>query len=140
MKILVWLVLAVLVSACVPKSDLDSANARIKQLEQSNAEQAAKIAELEGRLTKKPAMPVTVNLRKALLGSGYVAVFSTTIKQDFPVLVTVKSKSLGTSQQFRVNLTASGSTDLGSFQGASIEPTDELVIENQNYETATVKF
>ena len=166
-KILIVALAAVLVG-CAPKADVDKANAevqrltdQVKQLDGLNNVQRERILELEKinsaltarvgqtseklafaeqQLSKKPQMPVSVSLRRALIGTSYVAVFATTIKQDFPILVTVKSKALATSQQFRVNLTASGTTELGRAEGASIEPADELILENQNYEARRVTF
>ena len=157
-----------LLAGCAPKSDLDKATAevqrlteRVKHLDELNNTQREKIlglekanselndrigraserlASAEQQLARKPQMPVSVSLRKALLGGGYVAVFVTTVKQDFPILVTVKSKALGTSQQFRVNLPATGTAELGRAEGASIEPADELLLENQNYEPRRVAF
>ena len=85
-------------------------------------------------------MPVKVSLRKALLGGGYVAVFSTTVKQDFPILVTVRSKALGTSKQYRVNLSSAGTTEMGTSDGFDVDPDDELFLENTNFESATLTF
>ena len=146
---------------CAPKADLDKAKAEIEQLtskvatlERLNTEQYQRITELEAvagraasklaaaeqQLNRKPAMPVRVSLRKGLLGTGYVVVFSTTIKQDFPVLVTVKSKALGTTKQIRVNLSGNGTTEVGSNEGLSVDLEDEMILENTNYESATLKF
>ena len=131
------------IGACAPKADLDKAqaevaqlSAKVTQLEKANEEQRQRIAKLEAIASRKPAMPVKVGLRKAFLGSGYVAVFSTTIKQDFPILVTFTSKALGTFKQIRVNLTSSVPTELGRAEGVNVEPEDEVLLENTNYESA----
>ena len=139
--------LAVSLVGCAPKADLDKAsaeiarlNAEVSQLNRLNEEQRAKLTLLEEQVARKPLLPVTVRLRPALLGTGHVAVFNTTIKQDFPILVTVKSKSLGTSTQRRVNLSAASATELGRSEGFFVEPEDELVLENQRYETSRLSF
>ena len=85
-------------------------------------------------------MPVKIGLRKALLGGGNIAAFSTTIKEDFPILVTVKSKALGTSKQFRLNLSASSATEVGASNGVQIDFEDEIIVENTNYRTSTYRF
>lgn len=160
-KTVLILVVALAFSACAPKSEVEKAQAesaeltkKVVQLERTNQEQRQRIDSLESavklqlgklaaaqqQLERKPPMPVKVSLRKALLGGGYVAVFSTTIKQDFPVLVTVRSKALGTSKQFRVNLISTQTTDLGRNEGLHIEPEDEVFIENSNYENAILRF
>jgi outer membrane murein-binding lipoprotein Lpp len=160
-KSAVLLAITLALAACAPKSEVEKAqaeakelSAKVAELERVNESQRRKIADLEAaiqfqtsklaaaqqQLERKPALPVKVGLRRALLGGGYVAVFSTTIKQDFPVLVTVRSKALGTSKQFRVNLTSTGTTEMGASEGFSVDPEDELLLENTNYESATVTF
>ena len=155
------LILSLSLIACAPKSEVDKAQAeaaelskKVSHLERLNEEQRRRIDDLElavrqqtgklaaaqQQLDRKPPMPVKVSLRKAFLGGGYVAVFSTTIKQDFPILVTVKSKALGTSKQFRLNLSSTQSTEMGRSEGLSIEPEDEVFIENTSYESATLRF
>jgi hypothetical protein len=141
------LLLAVALAACAPRADLDKATAEVARLKEEvsslnrlNEEQRSRIASLEKQLARKPQLPVKVSLRRAYLGSGHVAVFATTVKEDFPILVTVKSKALGTTQQFRVNLSATTASELGRSEGASIDPADELTLENQNYETSVVRF
>ena len=155
------LVITILTTACAPKSEVDKAQAEAKELaakveslERQNNEQRTRISELETavkqqsgklaaaqqQLDRKPSMPVRVSLRKALLGGGYVAVFSTTVKQDFPILVTVRSKALGTSKQYRVNLSSTGTTEMGTSDGFNVDPDDELFLENTNFESATLTF
>lgn len=119
---------------------LTTAKARNEALQTQAGKAAEGLAAAQERLSRKPPMPVTVSLRKAMLGGGYVAVFSTTVKQDFPVLVTVRSPALGTSKQFRVQLNASGTSELGRAEGAVVDIDDELLIENANFEPATLKF
>ena len=138
---------AMVLVACAPKADLDKANAEVarlhaevQQLQRLNDDQRQKLAAVEKQAARKPQLPVTVKLRPAILGSGYVAVFATAIKQDFPVLLTVKSTALGTSKTVRVNLTHATPVSLSRSEGFDIEPDDELVIENGNYETAHLKF
>ena len=155
MRFAVTLILSLsLLAGCVPKSDLDAAqaaNAELKNQVAAKDQQIAannqKIAELESRLSattrqleRKPAMPLRVGLRKALLGGGYIAVFSTTVKQELPLLVTLNSKALGTTKQFQLRVPESGTAELGSMEGALIDPSDEIVVENTNYEKATFHF
>jgi outer membrane murein-binding lipoprotein Lpp len=152
---------SIVVGACAPRSEVDKAQTeakelaakvgwlerqndeqrkRITELEAAAAQQSAKLASAQQQLDRKPAIPVKVRLRPALLGGGYVAVFSTTIKQDFPILVTVKSKALGTSKQYRVNMSSTGTTEMGTSDGFNVDPDDELLLENTNYESARLSF
>jgi hypothetical protein len=93
------------------------------------------LQETKLQLAKKPAMPVKIGFRKALMGAGYVAVLNTTIKQDFPVVVIFKSKSLGTTNKFQVNLSQSTPSEIGHLQGATIFPGDEIFVENTQFES-----
>lgn len=161
MRFISILVFSLATAACVPKSDLEQAkneiqglNGKIVQLEQDNSDKAKRIDDMEAalknvarkasametELNRKPPVPVEAKLRQALFGGGYILVLSTTVKKDFPVLVTIRSKALGTVKQFRVNLTATTASELGLREGASIDPDDEVVLENTSYETATVTF
>ena len=154
MKKILILTLSLFVVACVPKSDMEHAQtennqlrAQVAQLQQQVTDLQSKLQEANSQLTaaqsqlsRRPAMPVTVTFRKALMGPGYVAVLNTTIKQDFPVLVTVKSKALGTSQQHRLNLSQVAAQQIGHIEGDPIEAGDEIVVENNNYESLSVIF
>lgn len=131
MKATIFFILStILISACVPKSDLDAANDQIIQLQAENAR-------LKAMLEKKPELPVTLGLRKAMMGPGYVAVFNTTVKSSVPVLATIKSTALGSTKQFELHLNPSASTELGHMEGATIENGDTITLENKNFTSVT---
>ena len=132
---------AFIVVACVPKSDLDAAQQQIANLEARVQALQQENATLKAEISKKPALPVTLSLRKAMMGPGYVAVFSTTVKAPVSVLATLKSAALGTSKQFELHLNPSVATELGHLEGATIEAGDTITLENANYQAAvfTVK-
>lgn len=131
MKFIPFLVLGLfLLSACVPKSELDEANQKIAELQALNSQ-------LKAEIEKKPELPVTVSFRQAMMGPGNVAIFSTTIKSPVSILVTLHSSALGTTKQFELHLESSHSTELGHIEGAVIENGDTITIENQNYSPAT---
>lgn len=113
--------------------------AQLAQATQQLSTAAQHLSSAEQELAKKPAIPVSVKFRPAGFGPGYVATFQTTIKQDFPMLVTFRSRALGTTQQFRVNLRAAGVSELGHAEGAALDLQDELLLENQHYSPALVK-
>ena len=119
----------------------------VAQLETQNSDLRAQVGKVsqgldaaQQQLARKPPMPVSVSLRKAFFGNSLVAVFSTTIKQDFPVLVTVHSPALNTTKQFRVQLNAQRPSELGVSDGAVIDYGDEMLIQNANFEPARVGF
>lgn len=146
-------------AACVPKSELEEAKAQTVQLQAQTAQLQAqneqlqqrvheleiqvgaageKLTATEKQLTRRPALPVKVSFRPALMGPGLVALFETTTKDSFPILVSIKSKALGNTQQFRLNLNYQNHSSLGHLEGASIEAGDEITVENKNYESMTM--
>ncbi|MBI4825154.1 MAG: hypothetical protein HY807_01845 [Nitrospirae bacterium] len=139
-KVLLVLLSSLLFVACVSKSEFEKAQAENSNLRAQIAELQSKLSEAKSELERKPAMPVKVTFRQALLGPGFVAVFNTTIKQDFPVLVTVKSKALGISQKFKLRLSYVATSELGHSEGVTIEAGDEVIVENNNYEPLVVVF
>lgn len=143
---------AVLLSACVPKSELEMARRQIATLQAELSAAKTRLDEaqenaatlntenlrIKAELDTKPPFPVAVSFRKALSGPGYVAVPSTTIKSDVAVLATVQSNALGTSKRFELHLNPTAPYSLGHLEGAVIEPGDVITLENQDYSTATV--
>lgn len=121
-------------------SKLDAREKLIAAQNKAGTELVQRLTVATQELARKPAMPVSVRLRKALFGGGYVADFSTTVKQELPLLVTVMSKALGTAKQFQLRVPASGSVELGSHEGAQIDPADEIQVENTNYEKTVLHF
>jgi hypothetical protein len=114
---------ALSVSACVPKSELDAANKRIR--------------ELEAQLAKKPEMPVNLAVRKAMMGPGLVAVFNTTTKSPVAALAVVKSAALGTTKQVELHLNPNAPTELSYSEGVVIEAGDTITLQNANNSPAT---
>ena len=141
-KNILWLtLLSIFVVACVPKSELEQAQAENNSLRSQITQLQQQVTELQSKLMRKPILPVKINFRKAFLGPGYVAVFKTTIQQDFPVLVTVKSRALGTtSQKYKLNLSITMPAELGHVEGTPIVAGDEIIVENNNYEPTSVVF
>lgn len=149
-KILIF-ISAVIMCGCVPRSQLAEAQLETQKV---RAESAQKIAQLEVSLTttqkelrdakellaRKPEMPVRVTFRRALLGNSYVAVIDTTIKKNFPVLVTVSSKALGTERQYRLDLAYNSSAEIGHSEGSPIGEGDVVQIRNTEYQDLSVSF
>ena len=144
--------------ACGPSAELVAAKntiaeqeAKIALLQQESAAAKTEIASLTARLdkmgneldkssaqlAKKPDLPISVSVRKALTGPGLVAVFNTTIKSSLAIMVSVTSTALGTTKAFEVHLNPAGSTELGHLEGAVIEPGDTITVENNNFAALT---
>lgn len=136
-KVLFITALALSAIACAPKSEVDEAKRIIGELQAQVQALQAENQQLKAALAKKPELPVTMGLRKALTGPGYVAVFNTTVKSPVSVLATLKSAALGTTKQFELHLNPTSATELGYLEGATIEAGDTISLENSNYSTVT---
>lgn len=123
--------------ACAPKSDLDASKKQIEELQAHIVVLQTENAQLKAQLAKKPELPVTMSLRKAMMGPGYVAVFNTTIKSPVSVLANIKSAALGTTKQFELHLSPNAPTELGHMEKAVIEKGDTITLENNNYSAVT---
>lgn len=139
--------IALLLCGCVPKSELEkaqndlaAAQGKIQALENDLRRTQAELKTARATLAKKPALPVQVNFRKAAMGPGYVAIVSTTIKKDFPVLVRVASKAIGRTKEYRLDLSFTHPTEVGHAEGSPIEEGDEVEITNNDYEPLTIVF
>jgi hypothetical protein len=135
---IVLVLAATLLSGCTFKSDLDAAKKQNEDLQAQVSALQAENSELKAQLAKKPELPVTTSLRKAVLGPGYVAVFTTTVKSPISILVTLKSSALGTTKRFELHLNPATATELGHLEGAVIEDGDTITIENNNYSSTTI--
>lgn len=119
-------------AACAPKSKLDAAQTRIAQLEQE-------VGQLRAQLARKPDLPITLGFRKALLGSGLVAVVETVEKKPLTILVTLDSAALGTKKSKEMRLNPTGINELSYSDGLTIEPGDTLTFENSNFTAVSFK-
>jgi hypothetical protein len=149
---------AALLTACAPQSDLDAANAKLAAangtIETANANLAAanktiddlkaqlgaaqpQNDQLTAPLAVKPSLPLAWIVRKAFQGPGLVVVLSTKVKEPIEVLATVRNPTLGTVKQVELHLDPSVPANLGSSQGAVIDPGDVIIVSSNNYSPAT---
>jgi hypothetical protein len=77
--------------------------------------------------------PVTAQYRKALTGPGYVLMVNTTIKEDFPAILTVKNSTIGTERRYEIFLSWRHKNQYGPLEGVTIYGGDEITIGNNNY-------
>lgn len=86
------------------------------------------------------SFPATVAFRKAATGPGYVLVINTTLKQDFPAILTVFSAGLGTENSYKINLTWRRPTQLGYLEGVTVYPGDRITLANAYYDVLHVEL
>lgn len=77
--------------------------------------------------------PVIAEYRKALTGPGYVLMVNTTIKEDFPAILTVKNATIGTEKRYEIFLKWRHKNQYGPLEGVTIYSGDEITIGNNNY-------
>lgn len=121
------------------QEQLQQAEQRVSATSEQLASTSTQLSSAVQQLTRKPALPVSVSFRRAALGPGFVARFATTVKQDVPVQVTVKSLAFGSTKQVRLHLHSAGLVELGHAEGVALEPGDELLLENQAYSPTAIK-
>ncbi|XZG68886.1 hypothetical protein ACTSKR_09490 [Chitinibacteraceae bacterium HSL-7] len=114
--------------------------AQIKQAH-SNTQVSLQLAEerasnLEAQLRK---MPIVVKTRRAIFGSGKVAVFSTTIKRDIPIQAIFQSTS-GQSISKQLLVPQVGYIEVGHLEGVTLAPGDSITLENEQYDSLTVSI
>lgn len=80
-----------------------------------------------------PELPVTVAHRKALTGPGRVLMIETTVKEELPVLMTVRRDSTGVTLRKELYLSWKHKNEYGHLEGVSIFPGDEITLENTSY-------
>jgi hypothetical protein len=80
------------------------------------------------------SFPATLEYRKAITGPGYVLIINTTIKQDIPAALTVKSTAMGTEKKYSINLSSRHANKFGHLEGIPLYPGDEITLENNYYD------
>ena len=116
-------------AACSQKQDVDTVKGETERLRAENAK-------LKAQLAKVSALPVSMSLRKAKMGPGYVAAFTS---NPMSILVTVKSTALGTVKKFEVHqINPLVPMELSYSEGAVIEKGDTIILENKNYSSLTL--
>ena len=77
--------------------------------------------------------PATAQYRKALTGPGYVVMVNTTIKEDFPAILTVKNAAIGTEKRYEIFLKWRHKNQYGPLEGVMIYGGAEITLGNNNY-------
>jgi septal ring factor EnvC (AmiA/AmiB activator) len=110
------------------------AAAQVEALKKDLAYAEKQLAETSGKLAQKQPLPVRVRFRDRLLHKGYMAAFSTEIKRDFQIIVSVKSSVSGETRTQRLSLGQHVPTELGF----SVFDGDEITIKHADYQDKTV--
>jgi uncharacterized protein YlxW (UPF0749 family) len=155
-----WMVvlLAALVAGCVSKSDLEQEQQHSAELQaaldraqqqattlQTQVEQLQKqVASLQAASASAtaaaaatpaiPALPVTLLLQPVKGEPGYSVTLTTTVKQDFPIDLTLESKSAKTTKHKLFSLSQEGQTSFRFIEGVGFENGDVITVASQGYQ------
>lgn len=83
----------------------------------------------------KPAMPVSVKVRKAALGEGYVLNFVNDGERHLKFDVTHERQTLNQATTFAVRLDPGRSQEVGWAEGHSFYPGDTVLLSHPDFES-----
>lgn len=146
---------ALAISGCAWKSDVDSAKAQLSDAVKTGDSLRVQLADanktiddlhlqlsalqsqneqLSARLAIKPQIPIAYFIRRVLLSRNLVINFTTTVKEPVTVLVTIKKPSLGTVKQYELRIDPAVPAAL---RDALIESGDVVTVTNEKYSPMT---
>ena len=91
-------------------------------------------------IVEKPAMPIEVNYRKALLASGLVAEFKNDSTRNLSVVATFENPTLHQPKSFRIDLNPGSTKEVGHLEGWNFSSGDLITLEHNDYKTEKVKL
>ena len=105
-------------------------------MSQANLQEAqTQIGKLNAELSKKPALPVKIAFRKAVLGSGLVAQFSNESSKELLFKLTVTNPTLNTTKEFHVRVSGDRiASEIGHAEGWAFSSGDVLTLSHNDYE------
>ena len=116
---------------------------RITELENRLASTSAKVEELAPLAKQALTLPVTITMRKALLGSGRVYQFRNTSSEDLPVTIRLSNPSFTAAKTFDRVLDSNGkntATEIGHLEGWTGAPGDVIQIRSGGYDLMVKTF
>ncbi len=87
-----------------------------------------------------PDMPVLVQYRQALMGSGLVASFRNTSPRDLAILATFTNPTLHQSKTFRLDLAPGQTKEVGHLEGWTFSSGDTIKLTHNDYKALEVKL
>ena len=105
----------------------------LREIEQLKAQLAYKETDYQAVVKAKPALPVVVNFRSSMLGSGLVAVIENTSDRYLTVVLSVRNPTLLTTKRFKIDLDPQSRTDFGHLEGWQFASGDELSLFSDEF-------
>ncbi len=88
----------------------------------------------------KPALPVKVMQRNALIAGGKVAVFTNTGNKTLSVLVVLENKSFNERKRYDLVLSPGQTKEIGGFEGWTVVPGETVRLTSDGYASASYTF
>lgn len=88
----------------------------------------------------KPALPVKVMQRNALLAGGKVAVFTNTGNKTLSVLVVFENASFKERKRYDMVLSPGETKEIGGFEGWTVVPGETVRLTSDGYASASYTF
>ena len=105
----------------------------LREIEQLKAQLTYKETDYQAVVKAKPALPVAVNFRSSMLGSGLVAVIENTSDRYLTVVLSVRNPTLSTTKRFKIDLEPQSRTDFGHLEGWQFASGDELSLFSDEF-------
>ena len=87
--------------------------------------------------TQKPAMPVEVKYRRALLANGYVTDFKNKSNRQLTILATFTNPTLKASKSMSLVLSPGETKEIGHMEGWNFSSGDTMTLAHHDYQSAT---
>jgi hypothetical protein len=91
-------------------------------------------------IAAKPALPVEVGFRKALLANGLVAIFRNISFRELSILATFTNPTMKETKTFRLDLAPNSPKQFGHLEGWNFESGDIITLRHNDYQTWTGTF
>lgn len=88
----------------------------------------------------KPALPVKVQQRNALLAGGKVAVFKNTGSKTLSVLVVLENASFKERKRYDLVLSPGETKEIGGFEGWTVVPGETVRLTSDGHASASYTF
>ena len=88
----------------------------------------------------KPALPVKVMQRNALLAGGKVAIFTNTGNKTLSVLVVLENASFEERKRYDLVLSPGEKKEIGGFEGWKVVSGETVSLTSDGYASASYKF
>ncbi len=119
-------------------ADIQSVRIEIAKLKTELAQKTADLSKASGdlsaQLAKKPALPVKITFRSALLGGGQVLQIFNDASKSIPIRLLIKRPGTGTTKDFELVLRGNVISEFGPQEGWGFESGDIIDFKQNDYE------